>query len=229
MSGSHNISIPFSLPEDQHCHGYENFASWKTLMIAHGKPQGYLKYWEDKIIIPQEILDAENPSTQPKTSPPDSTTNKPSGPTPVHSTTPSELEYELCESAAMSSILINLVDIAGSGVDPNGKSHEVWALLAKQYGGAIDRARNMQEKALANCNFEEGMKVAGENSHIKKMRTLRKAANDAGAGITDICFITKLLDSFPESWDPIILNLYDKMDLSEVIMKLTSHGERLAN
>ncbi|EDQ98071.1 uncharacterized protein LACBIDRAFT_336298, partial [Laccaria bicolor S238N-H82] len=48
MSGSHNISIPFSLPKDQHCCGYENFASWKTLMIAHGKPQGYLKYWENR-------------------------------------------------------------------------------------------------------------------------------------------------------------------------------------
>jgi len=73
------------------------------------------------------------------------------------------------------------------------------------------------------------MKVAEENGHIEKMHTLCKATNDAGAGITDIHFITKLLNSFPESWDPIISNLYDKMDLSEVIMKLTSHGEHLTN
>ncbi|EDQ98952.1 uncharacterized protein LACBIDRAFT_335517 [Laccaria bicolor S238N-H82] len=161
--------------------------------------------------------------------PPDSTTKKPPGPTPAHSITPSELEYELRKSALMLSILINLVDIAGYSINSNGKSHEAWTLLAKQYGGASDRARNMWERALANCKFEEGMKVAGENGHIKKMRALHKAANNVGAEITDIRFITKLLDSFPKFWDPIILNLYDKEDLSEVIMKLTSHGECLAN
>lgn len=183
-----------------------------------------MKYWENKITVPSPAISPSR-SSSPTLVPLPSTPIQ----TPIHSTTPSELEYELRESVAMSSILINIVDIAGSGVNPDGKSHEAWKLLQKQYGAASDRARNMREKALALCKFEDGMKVAGDGGHIENMRTLRKSANDAGADITDERFITKLLDSFPESWDAVISNLYEKKDLSEVIMKLTTHGERLAN
>ena len=62
----------------------------------------------------------------------------------------------------------------------------------------------MREEALANCKMAEGGKVAGEGGHIEKMCTLRKSANDAGADIKDPRFITKLLDSFLESWDAVI-------------------------
>ncbi|KAF9541333.1 hypothetical protein CPC08DRAFT_770628 [Agrocybe pediades] len=62
----------------------------------------------------------------------------------------------------------------------------------------------MREEALANCKLAEGGKVAGEDGHIEKMRKLRQRANEAGAKISDQRFITRLLDSFPESWDPVI-------------------------
>ena len=60
------------------------------------------------------------------------------------------------------------------------------------------------------------------------MCTLQKLANNAGADIKDPHFITKLLNSFPESWDSIITPMYSEKDLSNVIMNLTTHAECLA-
>ncbi|KAF8993553.1 hypothetical protein BDQ17DRAFT_1431639 [Cyathus striatus] len=62
--------------------------------------------------------------------------------TPLHSPTPLALKYELCESVALSSIIINVVDIYGSGIDPNQKSHITWKLLEEQYGQVNDHTRN---------------------------------------------------------------------------------------
>ncbi len=125
----------------------------------------------------------------------------------------------------MSSILINISDIYGSGVNPNQKSHIAWKHLADLYGYASDRARNMREEALANCKLEESGKVAGEDGHIEKMRALRQRANEAGAKINDSRFITKLLDSFPDSWDPVITPMYGESDLNKVVMNLTTHAD----
>jgi hypothetical protein len=57
------------------------------------------------------------------------------------------------------------------------------------------------------------------------MRNLRKLTNDAGSNYNDSRFKTKLIDSFPESWDAIYSICYNMQSLSEVISMLTSHGE----
>ena len=224
MSTSSSTLSLIALSENDKLRGYENYTAWKTLMEAHGKPKGLHKYWGNEITIPKPLATDKTPSTSET---PISTPSVPT-PTPVHSTKPSELEYELRESVALSSILINVVDISGSGLNPSGTSHEAWKLLLDQYGKTSDRARNMREEALASCKLVEGGKVAGEGGHIEKMRTLRKLANDTGADIQDSRFITKLLDSFPESWDAVITPMYSETNLSTVIMNLTTHAERLA-
>ena len=117
---------PITLADKDKLKGYENYASWKILMEAHGKPKGLHKYWTDKIVVPggyktanEEVSSEEDDDTntsKPKklTTPPKEPSPKmPGGPTPLHLTTPSELEYELRESIAMSSILININDIYG--------------------------------------------------------------------------------------------------------------------
>src|SRR5271155_55858 len=223
MSTSSSTLSLIALSENDKLCGYENYTAWKTLMEAYGRPKGLHKYWENLVKIPTPII------TITSTDAAATVVASPSpGPTPVHSTTPSELEYELRENVALSSILINIVDIAGSGINPLGTSNEAWKLLLDQYGKTSDRARKMREEALANCKMTEGGKVAGEGGHIEKMRTLRKSANDAGADIKDPRFITKLLDSFPESWDAVITPMYSETSLSTVIMNLTTHAERLA-
>jgi Reverse transcriptase (RNA-dependent DNA polymerase)/gag-polypeptide of LTR copia-type/GAG-pre-integrase domain len=224
MSTSSSTLSLIALSENDKLRGYENYISWKTLMEAHGKPKGLHKYWGNEITIPKPTPSISDTPSTPSTAPSTAT----SIPTPVHSTKPSELEYELRESVALSSILINVVDISGSGLNPSGTSHEAWKLLLDQYGKTSDRARNMREEALASCKLIEGGKVAGEGGHIEKMRTLRKLANDTGADIQDSRFITKLLDSFPESWDAVITPMYSETNLSTVIMNLTTHAERLA-
>jgi hypothetical protein len=129
-----NSLLPFSLPEDQHCKGHKNFASWEIYMLAHGGPHGLVNYWENKINVPPD------PTTPSSMETPASSTQPPSVvPTPLHSLSPSPLEYMLCESIAMSSILINLVDIPGTEINPRGKSYEAWALLKEQYGKPSER------------------------------------------------------------------------------------------
>lgn len=161
-------------------------------MEAHGMPKGLHKYWRNKISVPAECADVENSAdkdangeednefvkpTKPVTTTPPITATPTTTPQPnstaLHSTTPLELEYELRESVALSSIIINILDLFGSGVDPSAKSHVAWVLLYTQYGKMTDRARNMREDALANCKMEEGAKVAGEDRHIEEMCTLR--------------------------------------------------------
>jgi len=61
----------------------------------------------------------------------------------------------------------------------------------------------MREWDLDECKYTEGTNVAGEGGHIEKMRNLRKLANDTGTNYDDARFKTKLIDSFPESWDAI--------------------------
>ena len=113
------------------------------------------------------------------------------------------------------------------GVDPRGKSHKAWSLLKNQYGKPSERTRNMRERDLDECKCVEGTKVAGNSRYIKKMRILRKLANDARVNYNDARFKTKLINSFPESWDAICLICYNMILLSEVIAILTSHGKHV--
>src|SRR5271154_2343709 len=113
MSTASSTLSLIALSENDKLRGYENYIAWRTLMEAHGRPKGLHKYWGNQITIP----------TPPTTNAP---TPYPPAPTPVHSTNPSELEYELRENVALSSILINVVDISGFGLNPLGTSHEAW-------------------------------------------------------------------------------------------------------
>ncbi|KIM46873.1 hypothetical protein M413DRAFT_45259, partial [Hebeloma cylindrosporum] len=148
--------------------------------------------------------------------------------TALNSSTPNELEYDLRESAACSSIIINITDLFGTGINPTAKSHVLWVLLKAQYRRVSERAKNMRENKIANCVFKDSGKVAGENGHIEEMQSLRRSANEAGAKINDSRFITKLLDSFPKSWDSVVSPMYEEKDLNKVIMSLTGHAERIA-
>ncbi|GLB45341.1 hypothetical protein LshimejAT787_2200040 [Lyophyllum shimeji] len=123
--GSSNVTM-FTLPEDQRLRGYENYASWVITMELYGKPKGLLKYWENKIVVPpvpKDDSDGADAGTNPLPFP-IMTSAESTTPTPLHSETPLRLEYELHESVALSSILINVVDIAGAGLNHKGKSYE---------------------------------------------------------------------------------------------------------
>lgn len=120
------------------------------------------KYWRNKITVPAECADVENSAdedangeednefikpTKPVTTTPPITATPTTTPQPnstaLHSTTLLKLEYELCESIALSSIIINISDLFGSDIDPSAKSHVAWVLLHNQYGKMTDHARNM--------------------------------------------------------------------------------------
>jgi len=237
MSGNSNNSLlPFSLPK--WCKGYEKYASWETYMITHRALCGLVNYWKDKVTIPNDPTQVNVPpasTVSPPSSitislpsptstvPPASTISPPSSitiaspsstSTPLHSLTPNFLEYQLCESITMLSILINLIDIPGTRVNPRGKSHETWKQL-DQYGKPSERTRNMREQDLDECKYVEGSKVTSKGGHIERMRILGKLANDVGANFDNARFRTKLINSFPESWDVICSICYSMTSLSQ--------------
>jgi len=138
-------------------------------MITHGAPCGLVNYWEDKVTIPNDPTQVNIPTASAVSLPSSIAIASPSPTlTPLHSLTPNFLEYQLHESITMSSILINLIDIPGTGVNPRGKSHEAWKLLLDQYGKLSERMRNMGEWDLDECKYVKGLKVTSEGDHIKR-------------------------------------------------------------
>jgi hypothetical protein len=147
MSRNSNSSLLlFLLPEDQQYKGHENYASWETYMIAHGTPCGLVNYWENKVTIPNDPSQVNTPLAFSISSQLSIVIAFPSLTlTSLHLLTPNFLEHQLHESITMLSILINLIDIPGTGVNFRGKSHEAWKLLLDQYGKLSKRTRNMRE------------------------------------------------------------------------------------
>ncbi len=78
------------------------------------------------------------------------------------------------------------------------------------------------------ARFQDGEKVTGDGGHVEKMRRLLKEVNDAGAGINSDNFATILIDSFPESWDPVISTLHGEKDIIKIVARLSAHGDRVA-
>jgi len=122
MSTSSTLSL-ILLSESDKLRGYENYAAWKTLMEVHGKPKGLHKYWENLVKIPagyeSDTDDDEKEKDKSKETTPTGETPTTTGtteattpaaadkPTPLHSVTPTPLEYELRESVALSSVLMS--------------------------------------------------------------------------------------------------------------------------
>ncbi len=100
-----------------------------------------------------------------------------------------------------------------------------WEILKTDYGAYLDLIRNNREKMLKAMKYQDGKKVSSDGGYIERMGKLQKEANNAGAGIDDKSFKMTLLDSFPETWDPIISMLYAEKNLMVVITHLIAHGK----
>ncbi|KAK0214673.1 hypothetical protein EDD85DRAFT_798863 [Armillaria nabsnona] len=188
--------LAIKLEDDEKFNG-ENWAAFELAMLTEGNTRGLVNYWENKVTIPGTTIAA-----QPNT--------------PVNSTTPDQLEYIQRESITLASIIRNVKDVYGFGLNPLKPSHKAWAHLKAEY-----------EKTLKAMVYEEGEKVSGDGGYIEKMRKLRKEANDTGANINNDQFKTTLLDSFPESWDSIVSTLYAEKSLTVITAHLIAHGERV--
>ncbi|PBK89040.1 hypothetical protein ARMGADRAFT_1115248 [Armillaria gallica] len=206
MTITHQV-LPIKLDDDKKFNG-ENWATFEMVMLTKGNTHGLVNYWENKVAIPGTML-------------------TPLPATPINSLSPNLLEYTQRESVALASIIRNVKDVFGIGIDPTEPSHMAWDILKTQYSAYSDLVRNCREKTLKALKYQEGEKVSGNGGYIEKMRKLRKEANDAGAGINDTSFKTTLLDSFPESWDLVVSMLYAEKNLTVVIARLIAHSERV--
>ncbi len=200
-------TIPIKLDNDEKFNG-ENWAAFKMIMLTKGNTCRLVNYWENKVSIPSQTL-------------------MPLPSTPINSLTPNLLEYAQRESIALASIVCNVKDIFGVGINLSKLSHEAWTILKTQYSTYSDLIHNCREKTLKAMKYQDGEKVSRDSGYIKRMRKLHKEANDAGAGIDNKSFKTTLLDSFPESWDSVISTLYAETNLIVVIGHLIAHSEHV--
>ncbi len=88
-------------------------------MLTEGNTCRLINYWENKVTIPETTIAA-----QPNT--------------PMNSTTPNQLKYIQCESVALASIIHNIKNIYGFGLNPLEPSHKAWAHLKAEYGAYSD-------------------------------------------------------------------------------------------
>ncbi|KAF9263993.1 hypothetical protein L218DRAFT_842603, partial [Marasmius fiardii PR-910] len=119
-------------------------------------------------------------------------------PTAVNDPFPNLLKYRLRECVAYLTIWNNIKNPIRLGI-PSGKtSKELWSYLEKEYLLVSQLARQRKEDALRACQYVDGTdgKITGEGGYLEKIRTLRKAAVDYRAEISDSQFITIFLDSF---------------------------------
>ncbi len=200
-------TIPIKLYDDEKFNG-ENWAAFDMIMLTKGNTHGLINYWENKVSIPGQTL-------------------TPLSSTPINSLTPNLLKYVQCESVVLASIVRNVKDIFGIGINPNKPSHKAWTILKTQYGAYLDLIRSRRERILKAVKYQDGEKVIRDGVYIEKMHKLHKEANDPGAGIDDKSFKTMLLNSFPESWDSVISTLYAETNLLIIIRHLVAHSEHV--
>ncbi|KAF9536173.1 hypothetical protein CPC08DRAFT_771695 [Agrocybe pediades] len=63
MSSSSSTN-PVTLAVEDRLKGYKNYAHWKVLMEAHGRPKGLHKYWQNKIIVPADYKNTEEQASE---------------------------------------------------------------------------------------------------------------------------------------------------------------------
>ncbi|KAE9385704.1 hypothetical protein BT96DRAFT_949653 [Gymnopus androsaceus JB14] len=165
MSSSGGNMLPFTLSDELKLRGHENYKSWKQQMLIQGKPRGLDIYWGGKATATIHI-----PTTSTSTS--GVTTTTTAKKSAINDLKPSALEFGLRESVALSSILGNIIDIDGAGIEEAWDSNVVWTYLDKQYSQPSDCMRTIMERELTNTRFIEGTKVAGEGGYIEKLRSL---------------------------------------------------------
>ncbi|KAE9397308.1 hypothetical protein BT96DRAFT_995907 [Gymnopus androsaceus JB14] len=190
MLNSGGNMLPFIINKELKLCGHENYKSWKQQMLIQEKPRGLNIYWEGRAVV----ITHTTITTTPTSSTP--TTTKKSA---INDLNPSTLEFELCESVALSSILGNIIDIDGARIKEEWSSNKVWKYL---------EMRTIAKRELPNARFINGTKVAGEGGYIEKLQGLQKKGSRC-------------------SWDVITTPLHKEKELETIITDLTIHGKQL--
>ncbi len=141
--------LPIKLDDDEKFNR-ENWAAFEMIMLTEGNTRGLVNYWENKVTIPGQML-----------------TPLPS--TPINSLTPNLLEYAQRESVALASIVRNVKDVFGVGINPGKPSHEAWTILKTQYGTYSDLIHSHRERILKAMKYQDGEKVSGDGGYIERM------------------------------------------------------------
>ncbi|PBK70580.1 hypothetical protein ARMSODRAFT_973906 [Armillaria solidipes] len=145
--------LAIKLEDDEKFNG-ENWSAFELAMLTEGNTRGLINYWENKVTISGTTIVA-----QPNT--------------PVNSMTPNQLKYIQCESVALASIIHNVKDVYGFGLNPLEPSHKAWAHL------------KAEEKTLKAMVYEEGEKV--QNLTSKKNATSTSIRSDKSHPANNNC------------------------------------------
>jgi len=184
--------------------------------MTTAKAHGVLDYLDGMITHPIPPA-APDPAAPP--APPTAVT------TSWRSLTPSLDEWETRDAFTQALIVHNIKDPIGEGVNLDGTAAEAWESLTSFKDVVTNLVRIGTENNLRNTCYVDGTDLP---THFTSLCMKHTAANAQGAAIDDECFATIVLSTMPSSWDMLVSTLYDCKTSSQVIQRLTLHGERLA-
>jgi hypothetical protein len=135
------LYTPFQIPEDSKFDG-TNLNNWPHMLI-YGATGGHNIYWKGPVTWPFELTkDLRVPP------PPDREADG-YKPMAVFSQNPSQIEWTLHESHAISALLMSIKIPDALGFDHMDMiSEEIWKQIGKNFGATNERLREIAEKDL---------------------------------------------------------------------------------
>ncbi|KAJ3920564.1 hypothetical protein F5877DRAFT_65677 [Lentinula edodes] len=137
------------------------------------------------------------------------TVTSPEGTTTTPHQTPSPEEWYTQDRYVASTIVSNIIDPTGLGVDYTEIASVIWRELVNQFEQKSEELLLFHDSNLRAHRYAYPEETIEE--HKRTMRNLLRRATNAGAVITDGQFQVIVLASLPKDWDANIRHLPGKM------------------
>ncbi|KAF9255058.1 hypothetical protein L218DRAFT_1008983 [Marasmius fiardii PR-910] len=218
MSSSNSTNVP-QFTEEKRLIGRKNWVVFKREVKLHVGPKGLLGYLEGTIPRPNlrpnattttattatQMSTPDNSQTETETSspppPPPTTTT---GPTQPFDPNPSIYEWDAHDRWVTSTIVSNIVDPVGLGVDENKWACLIWGGLRASLDKKSEELISGAEECLRNRKLQSGEDF---DEHVHVMRNLVAEARNVGSTMTDAQFHSAFINSLGQEWDEVVINL----------------------
>ncbi|GAV99168.1 retrotransposon Ty1-copia subclass [Lentinula edodes] len=199
MSSSTNMPNVQRFPTGIALEGEDNWWPYKREVSLAVESKGLQGYLHGTIAKPSDAKPAVTVTS------PEGTTTTPTVTTPPYSQTPSPEEWYARDRYVVSTIVSNIIDPTGLGVDYTEAASEIWQELVKQFEQKSEELLLFHDSNLRAHRYAYPEETMEE--HKRTMRNLLRRATNAGAVITDGQFRVIVLASLPKDWDADIRHL----------------------
>ncbi|KAJ3911075.1 hypothetical protein F5877DRAFT_86518 [Lentinula edodes] len=202
MSSSSNMPNVQRFPTGIALEGEDNWWPYKREVSLAVESKGLQGYLHGTIAKPSDGKPAVTVTS------PEGTTTTTTVTTPPYSQTPSPEEWYARDRYVASTIVSNIIDPTGLGVDYTEMASAIWQELVNQFEQKSEELLLFHDSNLRAHRYAYPEETMEE--HKRTMRNLLRRATNAGAVITDGQFRVIVLASLPKDWDADIRHLPGK-------------------